>query len=292
MKKILLIALTAITCCNSYALSTTEKGKTKKITVVDYLIEKEHTQLPAISADEEDNVDTVAYEVGNKTIATTNKVYFLYNEKGQLATLTSVKTDNDREQSNYTTLFYYDDNNLLTSVFCTKDNASNTLDYADGKVRHIVYKERGRSWSMTSTIEQGGDDRPFMMEIKNSDTNYRPREIVVEYDQKLNAIGITTNDNKETYSFDNKRNPFDYLPFAFNMNIFLMPEELMYTNYVPKNNIVKLDREEWIETTSYTYNSKNLPQTAKTMQRMKGSDYYYYPIYEYEYFYKEIEIVE
>ncbi|MDR2223519.1 MAG: hypothetical protein LBE34_12415 [Flavobacteriaceae bacterium] len=290
MNKTLLFALIATTFYNSYAISTPlEKGKTKKITVVDYLIEKEHEQLPASS---EDDKDAVTYELGNETIATTNKVYFLYNEKGQLATLTSVKTDNDTEKPNYTTLFYYDDNNLLTSVFCTKDNASHTMDYVGGKVRHLVYKERGRSWSMTSTIDQGQNDQPFTMEIKNSDTNYKPREIVIEYDEKLNAIGVITNDQKEEYSFDNKRSPFDYLPFAFNMNIFLMPEELIYTNYVPKKNIVKLDREEWVETMTYTYNSKNLPQTVKIMQQMKGSDYYYYPIYEYEYFYKEIEIVE
>lgn len=272
------------------AISSTYGQQTKKMTVVSQLIEKNH--VPSSETTLVDGMNVVTGPSANSVISIT-KYDFTYNNTGQLTTIKSYLVENSLPTDPFITLLESSDKNQLNKVLYGENKMSLDLVYEKNVLQSTEFKDLYYDESRVSTITYNKLDLPGSIEITSSPQYSDPETTSFIYDPNNNVKLVNLDNNKTIYTYDKKKYAFAYLPYAFNISNYLSAYELTFTNYVQQNNVVKIEHNEDLLTTiDYTYNAKDLPLTAKVKTVIKSEPNSQPSIYEYEFVYKEIEVVE
>lgn len=264
MKKILLLLITIFITSGIYA------QKTKKITVVDYIIEK--YSVPS------QNMKT--YE--RSTRIHTNRDEFHYLNNGILEKVKRYTVD--------------DGGIFLTVIEMSSKNKIKQIEYSNfGEVKEFKYKANELYQIETTgalykkptlhTYSYNNKNAPSHVSIDNE------REIDFLYDENGNLTEKKSNTYSEKYVYDNKIQVCSHLPFYYSISHRLSPaQELLFTNYNPKNNLTERHTPYMVDYINYTYNADGLPITAIITTTEKDDGAQPSITAEYEFYYKEITI--
>lgn len=283
-RSLLLIPVLLLTVGNAFS------QQTKKMTVVSQLIEKNHVLSSETTL--VGDVNVVTGPSANSVISIT-KYDFTYNNAGQLTTIKSYLVENGQPTDPFITLLESSDKNQLNKVLYGENKMSLDLVYENNVLQSTEFKDLYYDESRVSKITYNKLDLPGSIEITSSPQYSDPETTSFIYDPNNNVKLVNLDNNKTIYTYDKKKYAFAYLPYAFNISNYLSASELTFTNYVQQNNVVKIEHNEDLLTTiDYTYNTKDLPLTAKVKTVIKSDPTDQPSIYEYEFVYKEIEITE
>ncbi|MCC9041671.1 hypothetical protein LNQ81_03000 [Myroides sp. M-43] len=262
----------------------------KKMTVVSQIIEKTHVPIYETVLEGDMNVVSGSSSQSQTSIT---KYDFAYNTLGQLTSIKSYLVENGNATDSFTTTMELNENNKLNKVIFGEKKMTLDLVYEKNILQTTEFKDQYYDESRVSEITYNKLDLPGTIEKKSLPQYSDPETTNFIYDPNNNAKLVNLDNNKTTYTYDKKKYPFSFLPYAFNISNDLSPDDLMYTNYIQQNNVVQIDTRELMTTIDYTYNTKDLPITAqvKKLVKLDPSDQAS-TTYDYEFVYKEIDIVE
>lgn len=289
-RTLLLIPFLLLSISKGYSTPTVNpESQIKKLTVVSQIIEKNH-----ISVEETTLIDGV--NVADGTKASTKTVLtnydFSYNNIGQLTAINSYLVEDGQPADSLLTNMQIDDDNQLNKVIFGENKMTLDLVYEKNVLQSTEFKDSFYNDTRVSKITYNRLDLPGAIEITSQLQNSDSKTINFIYDPNNNVKIVSLDANKLTHTYDKKKYALAYLPYAFNISHYLSPPELIFTNYVQQNNVVKIESKDLITTIDYTYNTQDLPVTAKIKTVIKSypSDDGY--TYEYEFIYKTLEITE
>lgn len=271
---------------------STEKVSTnaqiKKLTVVSQVVEKNY--VPVDNATLIDDVNVVDRSTSSTEVSIT-KYDFNYNDLGQLTSVESYLVENGAPSSSFTATMELDENNLLRKVIYGENKMSLDLVYDNKILQYTEFKDLYYDESRVSKIVYNRLDLPGSIEISSKPQYSDPEVTDFIYNPNNNLKLVNLDSNKTIYTYDQKNYPFAYLPYAYNVSNYLSANELMYTNYSQQNNIVKIEGDDLLTTIEYTYNTQDLPLTAKVKTIVKSMPNEQPSIYEYEFTYRIIELM-
>jgi len=274
---------------NGYA---TEKispnAQIKKLTVVSQVVEKNY--VPVDSTTLIDDVNVVDRSTSSTEVSIT-KYDFNYNDLGQLNSVESYLVEDGAPTSSFTATMELDENNLLRKVIYGENKMSLDLVYDNKILQYTEFKDLYYDESRVSKIVYNRLDLPGSIEISSKPQYSVPEVTDFIYNPNNNLKLVNLDNNKTIYTYDQKNYPFAYLPYAYNVSNYLSANELMYTNYSQQNNIVKIEGDDLLTTIEYTYNTQDLPLTAKVKTIVKSMPNEQPSIYEYEFTYRIIELM-
>lgn len=292
MKKIIVLAafVQLTTSWNSYSsVNDILAASIKKKTVVLQIIEKNHVPVEQTIV-----VDGINVADGTKvsTDISISKYNFTYNALGQLTTIHSYLFENDQPSDPFITTIELNDTNQLAKILFGENKMQLDFSYENKKLRFVELNDLLYKQSQFSSLTYNQLDLPESITI-TSDSQYEAVETKqFSYDANNNVKIVTSDRNKTTYTYDNKKYPLAYLSYAFNISNYLSAYELSFSNYVQQNNVIKVVNNYFITTIDYTYNAQNLPLTAKIKTIDKSNPTETLSQYDYEFVYKEIDVTE
>lgn len=292
MRKIIAFAVIVqlTTSWSSYSsVNTMPSALIKKKTVVLQIIEKKHVPVEQTMV-----VDGINVTDGTRvsTDIAISKYNFTYNALGQLTTIHSYLFENDQSSDPFITTIELNDANQLDKILFENNKMRLDFSYENTKLRLVALNDLLYNHSQFSSIIYNQLDLPDSITI-TSDPQYEATEIKqFSYDANNNVKVVTSDSNKTTYTYDDKKYPLAYLPYAFNISNYLSAYELSFSNYVQQNNVIKAVNNYFITTIDYTYNAQSLPLTAKIKTVDKSNPTEALSQYDYAFIYKEIDVTE
>lgn len=274
---------------NGYATEkVSPNAQIKKLTVVSKVVEKNY--VPVDSTTLIDDVNVVDRSTSSTEVSIT-KYDFNYNDLGQLNSVESYLVEDGAPTSSFTATMELDENNLLRKVIYGENKMSLDLVYDNKILQYTEFKDLYYDESRVSKIVYNRLDLPGSIEISSKPQYSVPEVTDFIYNPNNNLKLVNLDNNKTIYTYDQKNYPFAYLPYAYNVSNYLSANELMYTNYSQQNNIVKIEGDDLLTTIEYTYNTQDLPLTAKVKTIVKSMPNEQPSIYEYEFTYRIIELM-
>ncbi|MDM1375046.1 hypothetical protein HX023_05970 [Myroides marinus] len=222
----------------------------------------------------------------------TYNLSFLYNEYGDLYRINTTSTDSPI----YTELTLSQQKRIekVKAVEGADTKVETVMTYTNNFLQQIDSREIDSATELILHYEYNNKQLPSIIKgEEKKDNEYVNRlEVLLEYNTTDELTSIKSKGHKFNLSYDKARNPHAGLSYFYTHEIQPILGILHYTNYIQKHNITRIEDSDEITTITYTYNQDNLPTKALVKTKLKRYDSYSDSFLQYEYFYKEIEIVE
>ncbi|MDR0193561.1 MAG: hypothetical protein LBI73_00435 [Myroides sp.] len=292
-KKILLIITPLLLCAwghNTFAVNSSPKKKQlvlDKVTVnyFDYRDEElEDNEEYKLLIANDSLILVGAYELS-----------FLYNNSGDLHGINTVS----KAPPIYTELTL-NQQKQLERIKIIEGNtlvAKTAITYSDNLLQQIQAKELNTNTELLLRYVYNKEQLPSIVKgVEGVEDRYGRSsdtlQISFEYNKDRQLIMVDGKDRKFQLSYDKANNPYADLPYFYTHESQPILDFLFYTNYKQKHNITRIEDSEELTTITYTYNQNNLPITAIAKNILKQYPTYPRSFTQYEYSYKEIEIIE
>ncbi|AJA67844.1 MULTISPECIES: hypothetical protein [Myroides] len=290
MKRTLLIAplLLLLMNCGSFNSTTKRKGKTFKTTVLDHAVEKSYLLITETYADGKSN--TINKDKENTETEIRNFL-FTYDEYGQLINTYSSNIINEKASNPSSLGVTLNTKKQLTTISLDEDTDKLKAIYKDNILHQITHYEPEFKELVVSTFTYDKHQLPVHARLGNES---KPNEVInLDFTYDLNQNVRTYKNPLELFSFsyDDKQYILAGQPYYYNPFYYMSIDWLTFTSYAPKNNIVGFEDDEHITTIDYTYNTDNLPITARVRKTSKTNALDSRVTCEYEFYYKELEVI-
>ncbi|MDR0193557.1 MAG: hypothetical protein LBI73_00415 [Myroides sp.] len=287
MKKTLLYTAILLFAYSNGHTHPLQKGKAKKITVIDHVVEKNYVPLTEIVSI--DNTPTT--DKDKKVEAFLSRFDFTYNSNGQINSITSYSIQQGEPVYPFTLFPVVNASNQLQAVKLGTDGRSCDLTIENNLLQQVKYTDYRFQDSNQCDYTYNEKGLPMQAILSSTIKGTQPITIAFDYDKVSNVKTMLYNDEQTQYTYDNKVYALSCLPFSFTVSNFFSNEALIYTTYKQKNNVTKYENDDYTVTITYTYNQNNYPLTAKLTTVSKRGDATPRVNYEYEFHYKDIEII-
>ncbi|MDM1346260.1 hypothetical protein HX052_07305 [Myroides marinus] len=290
MKRILIIAplfLLLMNCGSSHTATNAKKGKTKTITVLDYAIEKSHLLVTEKVIDPKNKNKT---KENTTTEIEQRQFLFTYDDAGQLVNTYSCDILNDKKTNPSTLTVHLNAKKQITGLSLDENENKLKVSYKDNFVHQISHYESEFKELVVNTFTYNKNKLPGKTQLGNASKPSQVIDLSFSYDEKLNVVESTYDNEVMTLAYDDKKYLLAGQPYYYNPFYYLSIDWLTFTNYNPQNNITRSEDNEFITTVDYTYNEKDLPITATVTKTSKVNKQDSRVTSEHEFHYKEIEI--
>ncbi|MDR2223954.1 MAG: hypothetical protein LBE34_14640, partial [Flavobacteriaceae bacterium] len=183
---------------------------------------------------------------------------FKYNKKGNLIHFKHKKKDGQ-----FWINIQRDNKEAIVSIERNEDVESKgimNLTYKDNLLQVLTEDDWFTKDSTMSylTYEYNQNKLPNKLTQTSTDKDRTPYVYLFEYTNNQIKT-IDQNSTVTTYTYDTKKYPFSSQPNYWNITNNEPLTILSMTNYVQKNNLIKVENKYGISTYIHTYNSSNLP---------------------------------
>ncbi|WP_143061398.1 hypothetical protein [Myroides marinus] len=181
----------------------------------------------------------------------------------------------------------------VKSVEGADTRVETAMIYNNGFLQQVQSEEISSATDLTLQYEYNKKQLPSIIKGEKKSKEYANRlKVLFEYNTTGELTSIESKDRKFNLSYDKAHNPYASLPYFYTHELHPILGILHYTNYIQKHNITRIENSDEITTLTYTYNQDNLPTKALVRNKLKRYNSNSDSFLQYEYFYKEIEIVE
>lgn len=290
MRKTFIIApifLLLINCGTSKTGSNVRKNKTQRITVLDYAIENSHTLVTETVLDPKrtnKSKENITTEIEKR------KFLFTYDDKGQLINTYSCNILNDKETNPSNLGVELNTKKHITTLSLDEDRDKLKVVYTNNLLHQISHYDPEFKELVITTYTYDKHKLPNRAQLGNANKPNQVIDLSFKYDEMQNVKVSTYANEVMTLTYDDKKYIFSGQPYYNNPFYYLSIDWLTFTNYSPKNNITRVEDNDYIMTIQYTYNNENLPLTAKVTKTSKTNIHDSRVTSEHEFHYKEIEI--
>ncbi|MDR0193562.1 MAG: hypothetical protein LBI73_00440 [Myroides sp.] len=264
------------------------KPKTKKVILLDYTIERSPMLIEVENTHANTNVPTA-----NKMVMDTavRKFYFLYDNYGQLYTVKSYSLEDDKETNPFRINMKVNNQKQLSIINLENKTDRLELIHKNDLLHQIAHYDPEFDELVINTFTYGNNRLPKRTQLGNIDNPSELIDVSFTYDERQNVKQmIYPYGDTISYDYDLKNYTFGQQPYYYNPFYYLAVDWLIFTNYTPKNNIVKVEDNDSIVTIDYKYNENNMPITAKVTRTNKANTKDISVLNEYEFYYKEIVV--
>lgn len=279
------------TCSNVVIASDLQVKKKKtvlnKLVISDYMYKNDEFE-----DDEEYQALLLTNPNDSVVLIATYNLSFLYNEYGDLYRINTTSTDSPI----YTELTLDQQRRIekVKAVEGTDTKVETVMTYTNNFLQQVNSREIDSATELILHYEYNNKQLPSIIKgEEKKDNEYVNRlEVLLEYNTTDELTSIKSKGHKFNLSYDKAHNPHAGLSYFYTHEIQPILGILHYTKYIQKHNITRIEDSDELTTITYTYNQDNLPTKALVKTKLKRYDTYSDSFLQYEYFYKEIEIVE
>lgn len=300
MKKNILLALIAALLYNwgytIYAANSKDKKKLivlSKITINNYMfrddeLEESKEYQALLAANSNDSI----------LLVNTFDLIFQYNDYGYLTRVNTTSKDS----SPYLELKLNKEQRIeeaeeVKVIDHTNITTKTILSYKNDLLEETSIKNLDTSFvnDLKLNFEYNNKQLPSLIKVEHKKHNNTPNFSKLSYEYNTNGSlkSYTAQERTFTFKYDNAINPFAHISTFYTdpiSNEYLFP--LLYTNYKQKNNITHITNGDRKLLFEYTYNDDHLPIKAIIKEYYKNNTSNLSEYFQYEYYYKEIEITE
>ncbi|MDR2223956.1 MAG: hypothetical protein LBE34_14650 [Flavobacteriaceae bacterium] len=267
-------------------LNKKQRVKTKKTILLDYVIEKSPVLVPANTKDSTTTRHTERQMVMDTAV---RKFMFLYNNYGQLYTVKSYNLEGDKQSNPFQISMTVGEQKKLKTINLQTKADKLELLHKGNLLHQIAHFDSEFNELVINTFTYNEKRLPKRTQLGSIDNLSELIDVSFIYDEKQNVIQMVyPYGDSISYAYDAKPYYFDTQPYYYNPFYYLAVDWLIFTNYTPKNNIVKVEDNESIITINYVYNENNLPIKAEVIRTNKANSKDISILNEYEFYYKEI----